>query len=162
MGALILFLLVMDRRGKVVAAAKARAARDTQVADRSKEDDERKAEWEKRREALHDSLLIEKQKLSLESTEADKLLAQARRKVQAKQAEYDALKRAAEAEGVKLADFQGKLQVGSAGLADSTKLAEAAKAELIRLAGDVADLEKVLADLKSLKKQEQYTYSLIP
>ena len=162
MGALILFLLVMDRRGKIVAAAKGRAAREAQLADRSKEDAARNAEWEQQRDALHQTLLAQKQQLGAETTEADKLLAQARRKVQAKQAELDALQRAAEAEGVKVADFQLQIKASSAGAADNAKLAAAAKIELDRLCGEVADLEKVLTDLKSLKKQETSTYSLVP
>src|ERR1043166_2167528 len=162
MGALILFLLVMDRRGKIVALAKGRAAREAQVADRSKENADRKAEWEKQRDAVHQSLLVQKQQLGADLTEADKLLAQARRKVQAKQAELEALQRAASSEGIKVAEYQTQIKQGSTGLADSTKLAAQAKAELERLSGEVADLEKVLADLKALKTSEQQTYSLVP
>src|SRR5207248_6505445 len=59
MGSLILLLLVIDRRAKVVALAKAQQA-VLQVVERDAHADaERAAEWERRRQALHDELARE-------------------------------------------------------------------------------------------------------
>src|ERR1700675_362996 len=80
MGALILLLLVMDRRSKIVARNKAIAAHSAQVAARVKKGDQylqeveaRRAEWERKRQELHDLLLYQ-----------EKELAQARQGVDAK------------------------------------------------------------------------------
>src|ERR1700683_434138 len=63
MGSLILLLLVIDRRAKAVARLKAEQA----ISRKNEEDDRaaasRKAEWERRRQALHNLLHDEDQKL---------------------------------------------------------------------------------------------------
>src|ERR1700729_2969425 len=75
MGALILFLLVMDRRGKIVARRKAQEALETRRADRQAErelnDAARKAEWEKQRAALHQALLAQQQELDGEAKQVE-------------------------------------------------------------------------------------------
>src|SRR5262245_46893781 len=70
MGALILLLLVMDRRSKLVARARALEAHNALVAARSKErdlhleqDEARRADWERKRQELHD--LLERQQREL-------------------------------------------------------------------------------------------------
>jgi hypothetical protein len=162
MGALILFLLVMDRRGKIVAAAKARAARAGRLADRSKEDAARKAEWDGQREALHSALVAQHLELNGEAVKVEQQLAEARQKLQAKQSEHDTLRRAAVTEATQLSEQQSQLLRKQTGLLESEKQEAAAKADLDRLAREVADLERTLAELAGLKEREQHTYSLVP
>src|SRR5207253_309845 len=98
MGALILFLLVMDRRGKIVARAKARDALAARAEDHDKEDAERKAAWEKQRDALHQALLAQQQDLAGQAARVEQRLADTRQKMDLKQSEYEALQRAAATE----------------------------------------------------------------
>src|SRR5262245_27674584 len=77
MGSLILLLLVLDRRAKVVALAKAREAAALAVTRAEEEDAEvrarRAAEWERRRQALHQSLVEQEKELlgQMEAVEAE-------------------------------------------------------------------------------------------
>src|SRR5690348_17020024 len=57
MGSLILLLLVMDRRAKAVSRAKALQASARAAADEERVAAARRAEWERRCQALHASLM---------------------------------------------------------------------------------------------------------
>src|SRR5262245_53912587 len=56
MGSLIFLLLVMDRRAKLVALNKARAAQEARLTELSKADQTRQEDWERQRQALHETL----------------------------------------------------------------------------------------------------------
>src|SRR5262245_56527615 len=56
MGSLILFLLVMDRRAKIVARAKALEAAQLAAAEKDKKIEENKDEWERQRQTGHELL----------------------------------------------------------------------------------------------------------
>src|ERR1700675_1015032 len=84
MGALIFFLLVMDQRGKLVAQHKAAEAQAARLADRSKEDEARRAEWEKQRDALHAALLAQQQGLQEDADAVRKEMLDAEQKLQGK------------------------------------------------------------------------------
>src|SRR5262249_9973575 len=78
MGSLILLLLVIDRRGKIVARHKAMQAAQEAMADkvrRAKHDDE---EWQRQRQAVHERLRRDHDalKLEVESAQAEALGAQ--------------------------------------------------------------------------------------
>src|SRR5438105_113303 len=120
MGALILFLLVMDRRGKIVARAKARDALAAR-ADHDKEDAERKAAWQKQKDALHQALLAEQQELGGEAARLQEQLADARHKMEAKQSEYAALEHAAASEKTRLAQHETHVAERKADLLASDK-----------------------------------------
>src|SRR5262249_14506810 len=134
MGALILFLLVMDRRGKLVAQSKAREAMATAVADRTKEDAARKAEWEKRRDALHQMLMAQKLHLEGEASEIDKQLLETGRKLDLKRDEHERLKQLAALQGIRLAQHQAQLGSQQAGLNESEKTEATARKDVERLA----------------------------
>src|ERR1700722_9974659 len=67
MGSLLLLLFIMDRRAKI--AAQYRVTEELQARkERTKaEEDARQAEWEKAKNALHQTLLAQQQKLTGES-----------------------------------------------------------------------------------------------
>src|SRR5438552_18630503 len=67
MGSLILLLLVIDRRAKVVMRAKALAAIRQMETEDAKDSAVRAAEWEQRRQALHEQLQQQKQKLEAQA-----------------------------------------------------------------------------------------------
>jgi hypothetical protein len=162
MGSLILFLLVMDRRAKIVARHKADDAQATRLAQREKEDAARKAEWEKQRDALHRALLAQQEELEGQADQVKHELADAVKKIDAKQAEHTALQQAATAEGAQLAAHRAELSAKETSIAQSQKQSAQAKADLARLGSQVADLETVLAELKLVKARERQTYSLVP
>src|SRR5262249_33357433 len=63
MGALIFFLLVMDRRAKIFARNKAREAQEARLAAVPASDSRRQEEWEEQRRRLHDLLAAQDQQL---------------------------------------------------------------------------------------------------
>src|ERR1700716_3909604 len=63
MGSLILLLLVIDRRARVVAAVKARAALQRSAQEDVKLTEARRAEWERRRQLLQEQLAGENAEL---------------------------------------------------------------------------------------------------
>lgn len=162
MGALILFLLVMDQRAKIVAKHKAAEIHAARHGDRSKEDEARKADWEKQREILHQALLAHQQGLQGEADAVHVQLAAAGKKLEEKRADQQTLQRTAAVEATTLAQYEKQLKEKKSGLQESAKTETATKGDLIRLSAEVADLEKVLADLKALKKRDNQTYSLVP
>jgi hypothetical protein len=162
MGALILLLLVMDRRGKLVAQSKAKDAMATAVADRTKEDAARKAEWEKQRDALHEMLMAQKLHLEGEASQIDKQLLEAGRKLDLKRDEHERLKQLAALQGIRLAQHQAQLGSQQAGLNESEKTEGTARKDVERLAIEIAELVRTVEELRSLKKRDQQTYSLVP
>jgi hypothetical protein len=162
MGALILFLLVMDRRAKIVAQHKAAETLALRQAAHTDDDAARKAEWEKQREALHQVLLAEQQQLDDEAQQLANKIAEAGRALRAKQSEKEAAANAADQEAVRLARYNAQLKTKQSQLNERDKAVVEANANLRRLNREVADLEMVLSELRALKAREHQTYSLVP
>src|SRR5262249_30090711 len=154
MGSLILLLLVIDRRAKAVARAKAQ-----QALERVREEEEsaraaRAAEWERRRQALRARLLNEDQGIVAQvravqgqTEEAEGRLrgeGERRRALAARLGAERALVRRGEEETA-----AERLQLGQKG-----KETEASRADLERLAKDLHGLEQTLADLKAARQRE--------
>jgi hypothetical protein len=169
MGALILLLLVMDRRSKIVARNRAIEAHTAQLALRAKEEnrllqdeESRRAEWESKRRELHELLRRQEDELDQERRSLDTKLAALSKDVVK---EKEDLKNLAKS----LLDERARLDVKSQlltqmrdGVARSGKLDAASQLEVDKLARDLADLERALHEAKTLKTQEQETYSLVP
>jgi len=169
MGALILLLLVMDRRSKIVARNKAIAAHAIQVAAKSKRQDHhlhdeeaRRAEWERKRRELHELLGAQEKELALERNNLDAKLNGVTQDLKMEKKALTDLEK-------NLLEERGRLDVKSQlltqmrlGIARSAKLDDASKLEAEELARDLAQLERVLQEAKTLKSQEQETYSLVP
>lgn len=173
MGALILLLLVMDRRSKIVARNRAFEAHKAEVAaaqdkakkafDHSAEAEEaRRAEWERKRAELHALLRDQEKKLKDERAALDtKANALGQDVAQEKQALADLEKR--------LMDERARLDVKSQllaqmrqGIARTVAQDAASKQRVEELARELAQLERVLQEVKAVKAQEQETYSLVP
>src|SRR5581483_2257984 len=88
MGSLILFLLVMDRRAKLVARNKAREAYEAQLAQRDAVQRERQAEQERRRLQIHQVLATQHRQIAGEAEAVKRQLAEADQKLQAHEAGY--------------------------------------------------------------------------
>ena len=78
MGSLILMLLVLDRRAKAAARERAQRATEQVAAEEVRIAEERKREWEQRRQALHAALVGQEQELSGKIAAVEKQIASAR------------------------------------------------------------------------------------
>lgn len=162
MGSLILLLLVIDRRAKAVARAKALQAAARLVAEDEKVAAQRRAEWEQRRRALH--ALLTQQDLEVRSqVEAarDKVKEMAA-KTQTSEAHFHELQGRLQTEREGLAQGEAEVRTRRIALSSETEQTEVAKAGLARMAAELDRLERTLADLKALRQREQQTYSLVP
>jgi hypothetical protein len=173
MGSLILLLLVLDRRARAVARARAeeavqaaRAERDAQAraaaeaaAQRTAE---RAAERERRRLALQDQLAHAKDELDgqLRSVEERKAGA-----VQATTAHRQRWRQLLEILGnqrEELALAEREVTADRASAAEAEQLSDSARQEAARLSAQLGGLELVLDELKAARKRDTNTYSLLP
>jgi hypothetical protein len=162
MGALILFLLVMDRRAKIVARNKARDVLAARTDEQRKIEAVRQSEWEKQRDALHEALAAQHQDLRKEQQQVYQQLAEAGKELPTQELQVQGLRLAAANEEAKLQEQQAMLQAQLLGVKEAKQKGAEGKDDLARLGADIADLEKVLDNLKALKKREQQTYSVVP
>ncbi len=169
MGALILLLLVMDRRSKVVARNRALEAHALQLATRAKkvdrsheEEQARQAEWEQKRQDLHDLLREQEQELAQERAKLDIQRQNVFKNLgNEKQALADLEKVLLEERA--RADVKGQLLAQLRdGLARSADYDGKSKSEAEKLARELAQLERVLQEAKTLRGRAQESYSLVP
>jgi hypothetical protein len=162
MGALILVLLAIDRRARAVTLA-----REVQRLGQLEAEDEavvraREAEWERRRQALHDALAEQLADTTGKAKELKKKKADAEATLAAIEARFRELhKRTADS----------KTDADQARKALASKKEESAAAEkqsaelrarLALMAADLDHLEQALADLKKARERQNQTYSLVP
>jgi hypothetical protein len=162
MGSLILLLLVMDRRAKAVARAKA-----LQTLARTAEDDERanaarQAEWERRCRALHTSLQQQEDEVQQQVRSVQDRMAAAGAQLQAEEGRRGDLRRTLEDEMARLAGGEGELAAGRARVAEAERQTEATRAELAVMNRNLQQLELTLAELKAARKRAGQTYSVVP
>ncbi len=166
MGSLILLLLVIDRRAKAVARQKAREAALAARADKTKLHDERKDEWERRRQELHDLLAGQQGELVAQVRSVEANQASAERQAQAEQAKLQVLQTWITQEKTKLESERAALEVRRAGFERAAGAAvlkdKKTRAEFDRLSRELAELEQTLQTLKTLRERQGHTYSLVP
>lgn len=184
MGSLILILLVIDRRAKAVAQAKAlqeaaqhaeeraaqRRAHHQTAADQAAQAEAnraaRRAEWERRRQALHAELTAQGDVLQSQlKTIQDKLSATAA-SIHDSQAHVQATHHQIEEAQQSLRQARQHLNTRQTEAAQvkeaAEKQSEAAKAELARLTAQLDDLERTLNELREARAKAQRTFSLVP
>jgi hypothetical protein len=177
MGSLILVLLVMDRKAKLGAREKAvsatlRAAADAeqQAAARRAELErllqekkaEQKAEWEKKREALHTKLITEQQALQLQMQQLREKMTLAAARLRMEQEQSGELKTQVEKGRETLQGETAALTATTQSADDAQKRTEQEKAALARMTNDLVVLERALRDLKEARDRERQTYSVVP
>jgi hypothetical protein len=177
MGSLILVLLVMDRKAKAGARAKALAKAAGQYACAAEEAEraaaarraelERRmqnarAEWEKKREALHTKLLSEQQALQLQMQQLREKMALAAARLRAEQEQAGELKQQVAGGRERLQGETAALAAARQADADAGKRTEQEKAALARMTNDLVVLERALKDLKEAREREKQTYSVVP
>jgi hypothetical protein len=161
MGSLILLLLVIDRRAKVVARAKAmriverRAVEMAAATARRHEEIEKHAALrdEKRKEAR---ALIEQ----LQAVESETNTALAG--WQAETARRSALERKIEALAAEISKDQRELREQELALDRTHAEKHESRRQREQMAKELAQLETIIANLKTSQAREQHTYSLVP
>jgi hypothetical protein len=162
MGSLILLLLVLDRRAKVVARAKAREQQMAVLAQHSKAEEDRQKDYDRQRDALRRRLQEQEAALhaslnGLQSQLAkEKLLtSQERNRTRELQARLASLRAvlAREQEGYE----QTRKQVTAVSSSRNRALTEQQG-----LARELTRLEQALADVIAFRKRQAETYSLVP
>lgn len=162
MGALILVLVVLDRRAKIAARCNVVERISEANRDREKEIAKRWEEWERQRQQLQ--FRLEKQQQDLvtakrtitqeESQTALALAAEKARKQQLAGKVADELTSAEQAQQV-LADEQKTLNA-------TTQKAPKARNDIVQLGFEVKELEETLGKLQEARKQSENAYSLVP
>ena len=175
MGALILLLLVMDRRAKVVARNKVQEALQARKQDRAAKDAERLAAWQREQDEWHRQLQEHErgqEAMARRLAEQEKTLRSEVMKVQAeldtvaatlKKEELEALRFVQEQEGLRkwLAESSKNLEAHRRVGTLTKEHEEAATSTLAKMTAELARMEKILSDLKSRPKKDN-VFSLVP
>jgi hypothetical protein len=170
MGAMILLLLVIDRRAKAVARAKAEQAARQAAEAQAKADADRLAEWQRKRRQLHALLAEQENELVAQITTVRTQIAEATAKVQRESARAADLQQRlrAEEEGLERDRQEVESRRARARQQAQQRAREAAertakaRQEAARLSAELAQMEQVLAGLKALRQKEEQTYSVVP
>ena len=162
MGSLILLLLVMDRRAKAVARAKAIRAASRLEAEEAEAAARRQAELEQRRRALHEQL--DRQDHDLRA-QVDAAMSQAKTTDESRRAEEE---RSAQARSQvqmltsQLTREEEEVKARRGDRSVTSAKAQASEQEVTRLTSELVQLEKTLADFKAARAREPPRYSLVP
>jgi hypothetical protein len=162
MGSLILVLLVMDRRAKQVARAKAMQALAQADAEEQRRAAERRAEWERRRQELHAALLLQDQNVQAEFQTVVTRIEAALAEVKDEKERRQRLEELLRSESRTLARLEQELNVRQAARTPSADKTEAAGAQVERLAAELGRLEQSLAAVQAARRQARQTYSVVP
>jgi hypothetical protein len=162
MGSLILLLLVIDRRARVVALAKARQAAAAASLEKQHDAAQHAAELERRRQALHAALQAEEDEVVAAVHGIERNVSQAASATKAEQSKLQQLASRLNDERAQLAQTGEALARAKTEASRAVQNSEMSRAEILRLAADLTKLEQTLDDLRKLRKQQQETYSLVP
>jgi hypothetical protein len=162
MGSLILLLLVIDRRAKAVARAKALASVEKAAEAEAKKAADREAEWQRKRRELRALLASQEEEVESQIRAVAKQSAAAAGKLQAEAAHSAELRRRLQAEEAKLHLDRQEVLARRAAVGKAEEMTEATRKEAARQAEELAQLEQVLAGLKALHKHPPETYSIVP
>ena len=162
MGSLILLLLVIDRRARVVARAKAVRAADLLAAEDAAAQARRQAELDRRQEALHAQLRDQDQEIVTQIRAADRKTTAADDGLRQEEKQRQELQKRFETEFDRLAQGQKEVQAKQAEMAQTAAQTQGARRDLARLTGELTQLERTLADLKEARKRDEHKYSLVP
>src|SRR5437667_7082656 len=159
MGSLILLLLVMDRRAKVVARAKAVRTMEQALTGATAEEERaaatHRAEWERRRQLLHEQLQQQDQQVLHELQGVHSQLVAAAGNAQTELARSRELQEQLQTERSGLARSENELRARRAEIAGAAQQADASRTELARLTADLERMERCLDDLKDARQRQQ-------
>src|SRR5262249_31478976 len=162
MGSLILMLLVMDRRAKAVARAKAqRAAAQAAVIDEQTQEAHR-AELERRRLALRAALLQQEEELTEQLHAVQGRLEEAAAETRTAEKQAEELAAAVRTGRAQLDRSKEDAAEQRRRAEEAAKQTEAQRAKAAALTRELESLEVTLAELKAARERAQHTYSLVP
>jgi hypothetical protein len=162
MGSLILLLLVMDRRAKAVAVAKARREIARIVEARTAAEAAQTADAQRRRQAQHEALEKEKQDVIVQLQSVCGEIARSEEQGDVMLAGYRSLQTSLQDQEEKLKKLQQDLGEERNRIQEEQSQSSSSSANLMRLGAELQELERTLANLKALRQKEQQTYSLVP
>jgi hypothetical protein len=172
MGSLILLLLVLDRRAKIVAHARAlqavqaaqeeRRAHQAEAAAAQEAAAERRAAWERQRLILHEQLLCDQSEVLRRLAAATGKKQDAARRIEEEQQRARELEQLLQRERTQLSQADSELASNRAAAEQVRQLSVAARAEAVRLAAQLDRLEAGYAALKEARQRDARTYSLVP
>lgn len=173
MGGLILLLLVLDRRAKIVAQAQAREAwqqaleqrfrkRLQQAEEMARLLTARQAEWQQQKEKLQVTLVAHQQQLRQQMQQMHRDFSTATARIaQEKAQQAELLRQIASVEG-EMRRLRMELASDPQHKRQQEVLQDRARAELLRLHEELAQLQQTLCHLQELRQRQQQTFSLIP
>jgi hypothetical protein len=162
MGSLILMLLVMDRRAKAVARAKAQRAAAQATAIDEQTQEAHRAELERRRLALHGALLQQEEELTQQMLVVQGRLEAAAADTRTAEKQAEELTAAVRTGRAQLARSQEDAAEQRRRAEEAAKQTEAQRAKAAALTRELESLEVTLAELKAARERAQHTYSLVP
>lgn len=173
MGALILVLLAMDRRGRVAAREKAAAqakaqqqSRHAQVVERDRAHQAKKAAialaWEKKRRELSSKLDAEEKALDGRLVDVRARMAEVARKLKQEEEIAARLREKVAAERLRLQKQNEALAAAEKEKALGEKKLASADSERARMTTQLVGLERTVTDLKKARERDASTYSVIP
>jgi hypothetical protein len=162
MGSLILLLLIIDRRARVVARTKALRAAAAYAPEDSRTAAARQAEWERRRQLLHESLEREDEAVLSEVRALQGNLTSAARGITTEAGLARELRERLQAERSQLARWEEELNGRRSAIQHADQETTASQTELVRLTAELEHMERTLAELKAARQRQQQMHSLVP
>ncbi len=173
MGSLILLLLILDRRAKAAARARAqeivrvalaeRGAAERAIAEAAaRRAEERAAERERRRTELHDQLARASDEVTAQLKSVEGRKSEAARGVAAQAQRWRELLEVLGSRREELAKAERETATKRAATTEAGEMSESARKEAARLSAQLRGLEVVLDELKAARKRDAQTYSLMP
>ena len=162
MGSLILLLLVIDRQARIVALAKAQQKMDKVAAEELRTAEASRAEWERRRQALHASLMEQDRGILDKVKDVGGRLEATTSELQDELTRYHELQEKEQSEQMQLAQGEKELTAHRETIDQEKRQTEVSRSEMMRITAELRQLENTLADLKAIRKRDQQTFSLVP
>jgi hypothetical protein len=162
MGALILLLLVIDRRAKMAALARALHAQQQVAAERAKVRERLRAESEQRRREREEKARLQERHLAEQVVAARGKADSAHVTLDQEERRYRDLQRQFQSLRGRLAQTEREVSAVEAEAEKAGAADAATRRERQRLTEQLAQLEAVLANLKEMREREKRTYSLVP
>jgi hypothetical protein len=162
MGSLILLLLVIDKRAKAVARAKAAQEYAERKKTTAEEDKAQQEEWEKQLRNLHAILSRQLDDVRGQADAVHGRINAATADMTSAQGKNRELQDRLEAEKARIAQVVEAITLKKTELARTKANDAATEKQRRQLTGDLALLEKTLEELRAAKKLEKQTFSLVP
>jgi hypothetical protein len=162
MGALILLLLVIDRRAKAVARAKALQTQQQIAAKRAREREQLNAELQRQRREREEEARRNERQLTEQVKSARQQNDKTRATIDKEERRYRELWQQLQALRGRLAQSERDVAEVETEAEKAGAAADSSRQERRRLTEQLAQLEAVLANLKEMREREKRTFSLVP